>query len=98
MLKKYFKNNEELEIICKIIRSHKGEFCPDKDLAMASAILRMADKIDKINKGKYADFQEKYEKSMKKIKRHFKYNDIKGRNKLEKACEKVVEEVKESLE
>ena len=54
VLDKILKEKEEskygdLEKIYLIIKYHRNEFEPDEDIAIPSAILRIADKIDKIN-------------------------------------------------
>ena len=79
----------DLEKIYLIIKYHRNEFEPDEDIAIPSAILRIADKIDKINKNKFDEFVDTYTSSMRKIKKNFKENNINDYEKLREACEIV---------
>ncbi|EHL13116.1 hypothetical protein HMPREF9629_00416 [Peptoanaerobacter stomatis] len=94
VLDKILKEKEEskygdLEKIYLIIKYHRNEFEPDEDIAIPSAILRIADKIDKINKNKFDEFVDTYTSSMRKIKKNFKENNINDYEKLREACEIV---------
>lgn len=62
-------DDEDIEALGSIIRAHKGKFKPDEDYACEAAILRMADKIDMLRRGK--DKQNKYEEGIDKIKEYF---------------------------
>lgn len=64
ILKKYFKDNAALKCVCSMIRAHKKKFKPLDEIKFEAAILRMADKIDRIWQGKT---DTKYGCSMKKI-------------------------------
>lgn len=70
-------DDEDIEILGSIIRAHKGDkFKPDEDYACEAAILRMADKIDMLRRGK--DKQNKYQESIDNIKEFFKGHFKKG--------------------
>lgn len=96
VLYEFCKEDEDFEQLCSIIKYHKGKFKPDKGIAVIAAILRMADKIDKFNKNKN-NAEEKYGKSLKKIKKYFKDNGLKEEfKKIKKACKKVKKEIVEN--
>ena len=63
-------DDEDIEALGSIIRAHKGKFKPDVDYACEAAILRMADKIDMLRRGK--DRQNKYEEGIDKIQTYFR--------------------------
>ncbi len=63
-------DDEDIEALGSIIRAHKGKFKPDEDYACEAAILRMADKIDMLRRGK--DRQNKYEEGIDKIQTYFR--------------------------
>lgn len=83
-----FKEDEHYDKVCRIIACHKKEFIPEKDILIPAAILRIADKIDKINKDKIGDFVDKYSSSMEKIKESFIKNG-KDFEKFKEACDIV---------
>lgn len=60
---------EDIEALGSIIKAHKGKFKPDEDYACEAAILRMADKIDMLRRGK--DKQNKYEEGIDRIEKYF---------------------------
>lgn len=62
-------DDEGIEALGSIIRAHKGKFKPDEDYACEAAILRMADKVDMLRRGK--DKQNKYEEGIDRIKTYF---------------------------
>lgn len=93
VLSKFCGKDEDFENLCLIIKNHKGKFKPDKDIAIMAAILRLADKIDKFNKDE-GNAEEKFGKSLKKIKKYFKKNGLKKEfKKIKKACKKVKNEI-----
>ena len=63
-------DDEDIDALGSIIRAHKGKFKPDEDYACEAAILRMADKIDMLRRGK--DRQNKYEEGIDKIQTYFR--------------------------
>lgn len=87
ILKKIFVEDEDLEKICNIIKYHKGEFVPQDDI-ISAAVLRVADKIDKINKNKMDKFVDKYSSSIKKIRKSFEKIDV-DYEKFKEACDMV---------
>ena len=92
VLKSMFKEDEHYDKVCRIIACHKKEFTPKKDILIPAAILRIADKIDKINKDKIDDFVDKYSSSMRKIKKCFRVNPkvkIKDFERFKEACDIV---------
>ena len=97
LLDDYFESDKDLEMITSIIKYHKGEFEPDEDVAVAAAILRMADKIDKFNK-KDKKAEKKYKDNLEVIKEYFEKNGIEGFEEFEKSCDKVKEEIIEDNE
>ena len=62
-------DSDDLEILDDIIKAHKGSFKPDKDYVCEAAVLRMADKIDMLRRGK--DKRNKYEEGIEKIETYF---------------------------
>ena len=72
ILKNHFYKDSELEKICSIIKAHKGQFEPLEKVGLEAAVLRISDKIDKINKGDLNKFWKSYRESLKKIKKNFK--------------------------
>ena len=88
VLKSMFQKGKQLKKVCRIIACHKGKFNPKDDILIPAAILRIADKIDKINKDKIDDFVDKYSSSMEKIKESFIKNG-KDFEKFKEACDKV---------
>lgn len=88
VLKSMFQNDKQLEKVCRIIACHKGKFNPKDNILIPAAILRISDKIDKINKDKIDDFVDKYSSSMEKIKESFIKNG-KDFEKFKEACDKV---------
>ena len=72
-----------------IIACHRGCFSPREDIAVPAAVLRIADKLDKINKNKLDDFVITYTKSMRLIEESFKCSDNKDYEKLRETCEIV---------
>lgn len=72
VLKKHFYEDDELKKICSIIKAHKGKFEPLEKVELEAAVLRISDKIDKINKGDLNKFWKSYRKSLEKIKKNFK--------------------------
>lgn len=93
----YFESDDDLEMITSIIKYHKGEFEPVEDFAIAAAVLRMADKIDRFNKGK-EDANEKYEKNLKKIEKYFKNHKLKNFEEIKRACDEVKDDIVEDKE
>ena len=85
-----------LKKICQIIKYHRDEFEPDEDIVLLAAILRLADKIDKLNK-KQDDAEEIYKENLEMIEEYFKDNKIKHFKKLKKACEIVKEDIIEDI-
>ena len=69
------KNQEYTRRICSIIVAHRNSFTPDEDVALEAAILRLADKIDKVNK-KNKGARKSYEKSKKEIAQYFGNDNI----------------------
>lgn len=63
-------DDKDIEALGSIIRAHKGKFKPDEDYACEAAILRMADKIDMLRRGK--DKKNKYEEGIDKIQTYFR--------------------------
>lgn len=91
VVKKVFKmyeySDDELKDIIEIISCHRGDFKPPKGLRQESAILRLADKLDKFDKAIGS-----YKKTIKKIKKR----PPDSIHKLEKICiaymkEKILE-------
>lgn len=97
LLDAYFESDEDLEMILSIIKYHNGKFEPDKKIAVAASILRMADKIDKFNK-KDKKAEKKYKDNLEVIKGCFEKNGIEGFEEFEKACDKVKKEIIEDNE
>lgn len=89
ILKGLFEEDNELKKIGDIIACHRGRFNPREDIAIPAAVLRIADKLDKINKNKLDKFVTTYTKSMKLIEESFKCSDNKTCEKLREACEIV---------
>ena len=58
--------------------------------------MRLADKIDKLNK-KQDDAEEIYKENLEMIEEYFKDNKIKHFKKLKKACEIVKEDIIEDI-
>lgn len=97
ILEKFFnKDDKDFKKICQIIKYHRDEFEPDEDIALLAAILRLADKIDKLNK-KQDDAEEIYKENLEMIEEYFKDNEIKHFKKLKKACEIVKEDIMEDI-
>ena len=89
ILKGLFEEDNELNKIGDIIACHRGCFSPREDIAVPAAVLRIADKLDKINKNKLDDFVITYTKSMRLIEESFKCSDNKDYEKLRETCEIV---------
>ena len=60
VLKKHFYEDDELKKVCSIIKAHKGKFEPLEKVELEAAVLRISDKIDKINKGDLNKFWKSY--------------------------------------
>lgn len=75
ILKGIFSWTEALYQCVDVIKAHKGEFAPAPAVAAEAAILRMADKIDKISQGKMEKFMDKYFDNMNKIELFFEERD-----------------------
>ena len=58
-----------LSALNSVIKAHKGSFKPLPDYACEAAILRMADKIDMLRRGK--DKEDKYDEGIEKIQEYF---------------------------
>lgn len=89
MLSWYFSLNKGLNKRCSVIKAHKGKFAPFRKRALEAGILRMADKIDKINQGKRADFVDAYRKSMNKIEKFFRKEGLALFDAFQQSCEVV---------
>lgn len=72
VLENYFSEDDDLEEVCSIIKAHKGKFKPMGSVNLEAAVLRISDKIDKINKGDLNKFWKSYRESLKEIKKNFK--------------------------
>ena len=94
VLKRIFMEDEDLKKIFKIIEYHKGDFKPNRDIVIPSAVLRIADKLDKINKNKIVEFDNAYKSSMKKIKKTFKKYKIKDYKGFKNTCKIVKKQIK----
>ena len=72
VLKKHFYEDDELKKVCSIIKAHKAKFEPLEKVELEAAVLRISDKIDKINKGDLNKFWKSYRESLKEKKKNFK--------------------------
>lgn len=102
----------EDEKLFEVIRVHKGSFVP-RCAEREAAILRIADKIDKLNKvgeklekkskkpdkmiEKFKDAVEKYQKALGKVERYFGEAGKAEAQTIARACNIVFEEVRDNV-
>lgn len=99
IIKEYFNelDCDDFARLCSVIRCHRKRFDPDKNVIIEAAILRMADKIDKVRRNqkkvkKLKKACKVYKKNRKKVKRYLKEIKYPFRRELISACNACVKE------
>lgn len=77
----------ESKKVFSIIKAHKGKFTPNDNVIVESAILRMADKIDKFNK---YDANRTCIENLFKIKCFYKENGLEDYKLFKISCNRVI--------
>lgn len=85
----FFYEDKDLIKVHDIIKWHREEFDPSESQLIPAAILRAADKIDKMYKGEKKESYESLIESLDEIQKAYKKREVKGFKKFKKACKFV---------